>query len=97
MELHFENQTDTSPLLMERSENFSEHIVDIPRSGDSSSSNLSHETTSNAFDVLHYEDRPSSTTRVLVSQPSTSSSNGANSRTSSAVSRGNAHRRRRVH
>ncbi|XVE98528.1 hypothetical protein REPUB_Repub03eG0113600 [Reevesia pubescens] len=93
-ELHSENQTDTCPLLMERSENFSEHIIDIPRSGDTSSSNLSHETTSNGLDVLQREDRPSSSTRVVVSQPSTSSSNGTNSRTSSAVRRGDARRRR---
>ncbi|XVF88198.1 hypothetical protein PTKIN_Ptkin19aG0031000 [Pterospermum kingtungense] len=94
LELPSENQTDTYPLLMERSENFSEHIIDIPRSGDTSSSNFSHDTTSNGLDVLQHDDRPSSSTRVLVSQPSTSSSNGTNSRTSSALRRGEARRRR---
>ncbi|XP_022730080.1 E3 ubiquitin-protein ligase At4g11680-like [Durio zibethinus] len=93
-ELHSENQTDTFPLLMEQSENFSEHIIDIPRSGDTSSSNLSHDTTSNGLDVLQHEERPSSSTRVLVSQPSTFSFNGTNSRTSSSARRGDARHRR---
>ncbi|XVF47929.1 hypothetical protein PTKIN_Ptkin03bG0149200 [Pterospermum kingtungense] len=93
-ELYCENLTDTCPLLMERSENFSEHIIDIPRGGDASSSNLSHETTSNGLDVLQREDRPSTSARVVVSQPSASSSNGTNLRTSSAVRRGDARRRR---
>ncbi|OMO52377.1 Zinc finger, RING-type [Corchorus capsularis] len=93
-ELHSENQTDTCPLLMERSENFSEHIIDIPRTGDTSSSNLSHDRTSNGLDVLQREDRPSTSARVLVSQPTTSSSNVTNSRTSSGVRRGDTRRRR---
>ena len=97
LELHSENRTVTCPLLMERAESFSEHVIDIPRNGDTSPSNLSHETTSNGLDVLQCEDRPSSSARVLVSQPSqpsTSSSNGTNSRTSSAIRRGDARRRR---
>lgn len=93
-ELHSEHRTDTCPLLMERSENFSEHIIDIPRSGETSSSNLSHDRTSNGLDVLQHEDRPSGSARVLGSQPSSFSSNGTNSRTSSAVRRGDARRRR---
>lgn len=93
-ELYCENRTDPCPLSMERSENFSEHIIDIPRTGDTSSSNLSHETTSNGLDVLQREDRPSTSARVLVSQPSASSSNVTNLRTSSAVRRGDARRRR---
>ncbi|KAK8481963.1 hypothetical protein V6N13_144670 [Hibiscus sabdariffa] len=94
LELHSGNIIDTCPLLMERSDNLSEHVIDIPRSGDASSSNLSHETTSNGLDVLQREDRPSSSTRALVSQPPTSSSNVTNSRTSSAVRRGDGRRRR---
>ncbi|XWS70819.1 hypothetical protein CRYUN_Cryun03dG0081700 [Craigia yunnanensis] len=94
LELHSENRTVTCPLLMERAENFSEHVIDIPRNGDTSSSNLSHETTLNGLDVFQCEDRPSTSARVLVSQPSTSSSNGTNSRTSSAIRRGDARRRR---
>ncbi|KAK8501297.1 hypothetical protein V6N13_026996 [Hibiscus sabdariffa] len=78
---------------MERSDNLSEHVIDIPRNGDASSSNLSHETTSNGLDVLQREDRPSSSSRALVFQPPTFSSNVTNSRTSSAVRRGDARRR----
>ncbi|KAK8491166.1 hypothetical protein V6N11_037930 [Hibiscus sabdariffa] len=94
LELHSGNIIDTCPLLMERSDNLSEHVIDIPRSGDASSSNLSHETTSNGLDVLQREDRPSGSTRALVFQPPTSSSNVTNSRTSSAVRRGDGRRRR---
>ncbi|KAE8675857.1 Detected protein of confused Function [Hibiscus syriacus] len=94
LELHSENIADTCQLLMERSDNLSEHVIDMPRSADASSSNLSHETTSNGLDVLQHDDRPSSSTRVLVSQPPTSSSNVMNSRTSSAIRRGDARRRR---
>ncbi|KAA3490425.1 E3 ubiquitin-protein ligase isoform X1 [Gossypium australe] len=93
LELHSENQTETCPLLMERSDNFSEHAIDILASSDTSS-NLSRETTSNGLDVFQREDRPSSSTRVIGSQPSTSSSNGTNSRTPSVVRRGEARRRR---
>ncbi|KAL1167315.1 hypothetical protein V6Z11_A05G010900 [Gossypium hirsutum] len=93
LELHSENQTETCPLLMERSDNFSEHAIDILTSSDTSS-NLSRETTSNGLDVFQREDRLSSSTRVIGSQPSTSSSNGTNSRTPSVVRRGEARRRR---
>ncbi|TYI79277.1 hypothetical protein E1A91_D05G011700v1 [Gossypium mustelinum] len=93
LELHSENQTETYPLLMERSDNFSEHAIDILTSSDTSS-NLSRETTSNGLDVFQREDGPSSSTRVIGSQPSTSSSNGTNSRTPSVVRRGEARRRR---
>ncbi|KAE8665547.1 Phosphatase 2A regulatory B subunit family protein [Hibiscus syriacus] len=94
LELHSENIADTCQLLMARSDNLSEHVIDIPRSGDASSSNLSHETTSNGLDVLQRDDIPSSSTRALVSEPPTSSSNVMNSRTSSAIGRGTARRRR---
>ncbi|KAE8674316.1 hypothetical protein F3Y22_tig00111758pilonHSYRG00042 [Hibiscus syriacus] len=92
-----ENQIDTFPLLMEQPNEFSGHVIDIPRSGDASSSNLSSATTSNGMDVLQHADRPSTSSRALVSQPSQPSifsSNGTNSRTSSTVRRGDARRRR---
>ncbi|MBA0729611.1 hypothetical protein Golax_000055 [Gossypium laxum] len=98
--LHSEYQTDTYPLLMEQPKDFNGHVIDMPRIGDTSSSNSSYETTSNGLDVLQHVDRPSTSARALVSQPSqpsqpsTSSSNGTNSRTSSSVRRGDARRRR---
>ncbi|XP_038993780.1 uncharacterized protein LOC120117592 [Hibiscus syriacus] len=81
---------------MEQPNDFSGHVIDIPRSGDGSSSNLSSATTSNGLDALQHADRPTSSARALVSQPSqpsTFSSNGTNSRTSSTVRRGDARRR----
>ncbi|KAA3486029.1 E3 ubiquitin-protein ligase isoform X1 [Gossypium australe] len=98
--LHSEYQTDTCPLLMEQPKDFNGHVIDMPRIGDTSSSNSSYETTSNGLDVLQHVDRPSTSARALVSQPSqpsqssTSSSNGTNSRISSSVRRGDARRRR---
>ncbi|KAE8729541.1 Phosphatase 2A regulatory B subunit family protein [Hibiscus syriacus] len=86
--LQSENQGDTCPLLMEQPSDFSGHVIDMPRSGDASSSNLSSETTLNGLDVLQHADRPSTSARALASQPSTFSFSGTNSRTSSAVRRG---------
>ncbi|XP_039028183.1 E3 ubiquitin-protein ligase At1g63170-like isoform X2 [Hibiscus syriacus] len=91
--LQSENQGDTYPLLMEQPSDFSGHVIDMPRSDDASSSNLSPETTSNGSDILQHADRPSTSARALVSQPSTFSSSGTNSRTSSAVRRGDSRRR----
>ncbi|KAK8619971.1 hypothetical protein V6N13_066463 [Hibiscus sabdariffa] len=82
---------------MEQPNDFSGHVIDMPRGGDASSSNLSSETTSNGLDALQHADRPSTSARALVSQPSQSStfsSSGTNSRTSSFVRRGDARRRR---
>ncbi|GAV74844.1 zf-RING_2 domain-containing protein [Cephalotus follicularis] len=95
LELHFESQTDTYPLLMERPENLdsSEHIIDIPRSDDASSSPTSYDRTSNGLDTSQPEDRPSSSTRVSNSQPPMSSTNLSNSRNSSYVRRGDRRRR----
>ncbi|KHG16467.1 hypothetical protein F383_05962 [Gossypium arboreum] len=95
--LHSEYQTDTCPLLMEQPKDFNGHVIDMPRIDDTSSSNSSYGTTSNGLDVLQHVDRPSTSARALVSepsQPSTSSSNGTNSRISSSVRRGDARRRR---
>ncbi|CAK7353476.1 unnamed protein product [Dovyalis caffra] len=94
-ELHSESQTDTFPLLMERPENLnsSAHIIDIPRSIDVSVS-PSHDRISSGLEASSHEDRSSSSVRAPSSQPSTSLSNGTNSRSSSLIRRGEARRRR---
>ncbi|KAJ6924666.1 E3 ubiquitin-protein ligase [Populus alba x Populus x berolinensis] len=94
-ELHSESQTDTFPLLMERPENLnsSAHIIDIPRNIEVPGS-PSHDRISNGLEASSHEDRPSSGVRAPGTQPSTSLSNGTNSRSSSLIRRGEARRRR---
>lgn len=94
VELNCESEEDSYPLLMARPENFdsSEHVIDITGTGDSSSS-LPHGRNSNGLNSSQPEDRPSSSTRVPMSQPSISST-GSNSRNSSFIRRGDARRRR---
>lgn len=78
-----ESEADRSPLLMEQQENHidSEHIIDISRTNDDSSS-LSQD-----------EDRPSSSTRASTYQ-SLSTSNRVISRNSSSIRRSDARRPR---
>ncbi|KAH8504285.1 hypothetical protein H0E87_011810 [Populus deltoides] len=94
-ELHSESQTDTFPLLMERPENLnsSAHIIDIPRNIEVPGS-PSHDRISSGLEASSHEDRPSSGVRAPSTQPSTSLSNGTNSRSSSLIRRGEARRRR---
>ncbi|KAJ0031815.1 hypothetical protein Pint_12749 [Pistacia integerrima] len=94
VELHTESQTDTCPLLMERPDTVSssDHVIDIPIA-DASSSNSSHDRTSNGLDALQREDRSSASARTPIPQPATSS-NGSNNRNFSFVRRGEGRRRR---
>ncbi|KAJ6330077.1 hypothetical protein OIU76_008833 [Salix suchowensis] len=94
-ELHSESQIDTIPLLMERPENLnsSAHIIDIPRNIEVSGS-PSHDRISSGLDASSHEDRSLSGVRAPSTQPSTSLSNGTNSRSSSLIRRGEARRRR---
>ncbi|XP_042498294.1 E3 ubiquitin-protein ligase At1g63170-like isoform X2 [Macadamia integrifolia] len=96
LEPHREGQTDQFPLLMERPDNNNdrEHVIHIGKDGDASSSGSPHSDPSPSLDVLHHQDRPSSSTRAPPSQPSLSSSNGSNSRNSSLIRRGDGYGRR---
>ncbi|CAK9136576.1 unnamed protein product [Ilex paraguariensis] len=82
---------------MERTENHdsSEHIIDITSSNGASSSSSSHYRPFNGLDSSQNEDQTSTSSRVPALQPSFSSANGSNSRSSSFVRRGNGHGRRR--
>ncbi|KAL0557684.1 hypothetical protein IC582_006234 [Cucumis melo] len=95
VELNCDSEGDSYPLLMARPEhsNSSEHIIDITGAGDSASSSLPRGRSSNGLNSLQPEDRPSSNTRVPLSQPPISST-GSNSRNSSFIRRGDARRRR---
>lgn len=96
-ERHSVSQTETYPLLMERPESLSasEHIIDIPRSSDSSPS-TSHDRTASGLEASSHIDRPSTSVRTSLPQPSTMTSggNGSNTRNSSFIRRGEARRRR---
>lgn len=96
LETNSSAQTDQYPLLMERvgSHNDHEHIIDISRNGDASSSS-SHDDQPPRTDSTQHEDRPSSSTRPPTYQTSLSSSNRLNSRTSSLRRRGDGYGRRR--
>lgn len=95
LRLHFESQSDTYPLLMDRPENNGiVHIIDISGSDDAPSTSSSHGRPSNGLNTLQQEERASSSARLPISQPSVSSSNGSNSRNSSLTRRGDARRRR---
>ncbi|KAJ4951346.1 hypothetical protein NE237_028178 [Protea cynaroides] len=81
LEPHREGHTDQFPLLMEHPDNHDdlEHVIDIGRGGDASSSGLSHSDPLPSLDLPHLEDRPSSTTHAPASQSSSNSSNSRNS------------------
>ncbi|XP_017978792.1 PREDICTED: E3 ubiquitin-protein ligase At1g63170 [Theobroma cacao] len=87
-------QTDRYPLLMERVESHSdqEHIIDITRHDDASSSS-SHDEQPPGLNLTQSEDRPSSSTQAPTNQ--TSSSNRLNSRNSSFMRRSDGYGRRR--
>ncbi|XP_071723494.1 E3 ubiquitin-protein ligase At1g63170 [Rutidosis leptorrhynchoides] len=93
LELQSESRSDICPLLMERVGNCN-HIIDIPQTTDPSSSQSSYERTSSSLNTQQHEDIPSSSTRVSVTQPSTSSTNSSNARNNSVVRRGDNRRRR---
>ncbi|KAM5566279.1 E3 ubiquitin-protein ligase [Rosa sericea] len=97
LKLQLESQTYTTPLLMEQSrpENIAsnEHIIDIAGSEHASSSSLPHGRSLNGLNATQ-QDRPSSSPRAPVSQPSIFSSNGSNSRNTSVARRGETRRRR---
>ncbi|XP_065850042.1 E3 ubiquitin-protein ligase At1g63170 isoform X2 [Euphorbia lathyris] len=94
-EQHSQTETDTYPLLMEQSNNLScnEHIIDMPRRIDVSSSTSNDRTTS-GLEASSREDMPSTSVRTPVSNPSTASSNASSNRNSSSTRRGEARRRR---
>lgn len=95
LELHCESITDIYPLLMERQEshNGCDHIIDITRSVDASSSTSS--MPSQRLDPPEHEERPLSSVRAPVSDPPFSFSNSSNStRNSSFLRRGDGRRRR---
>lgn len=89
-------QIDQYPLLMERMEshNIHQHIIDVSRNDDASSSS-SHDEQPARMDSTQHEDRPSSSTQVPAYQTSLSSSNRLNFRTSSFRRRGDGYGRRR--
>lgn len=93
LRLHFESQSETYHLLMDRQENSSDiaHIIDITGSDDVPSTSSSPDRP-NGLDMLQQEDRASSSARAPIPQPSVS--NGSNSRNSSLPRRGDTRRRR---
>uniref|UniRef100_A0A5B7A3A7 RING-type domain-containing protein n=1 Tax=Davidia involucrata TaxID=16924 RepID=A0A5B7A3A7_DAVIN len=95
--LHRKVQSEKLPLLMERPETIidSEHVIDITGSSGASSSSSSHDRPFNGSDPLQHEDRPSTSVRAPIFQPSISSVGGSNSRNSSLIRRGDRHGRRR--
>ncbi|TYG49296.1 hypothetical protein ES288_D10G082600v1 [Gossypium darwinii] len=88
-------QTDHYPLLMERveSHNGEEHIIDIMRRDDASSSTSQDERPS-GVDLTQSEDRPSSSTQTPTNRTSFSS-NRLNSRNSSFARNSDGYGRRR--
>ncbi|OMO54182.1 E3 ubiquitin-protein ligase [Corchorus capsularis] len=87
-------QIDQYPLLMERVESHSdqEHIIDIARHDDTSSS-TSHDDQPSGVSLTQSEDRPSSSSQAPINQ--TSSSNRLNSRNPSFMRRSDGYGRRR--
>ncbi|KAK2978216.1 hypothetical protein RJ640_024249 [Escallonia rubra] len=88
-----ENPTDRYPLLMERTEN-DEHVIDMKRGGEASSSSSSTDVSPRRFNPSHNEDGPSSSPRAPTTHASSSSTNGSNFRSSSLGRRGEAFGRR---
>ncbi|KAF8393315.1 hypothetical protein HHK36_021556 [Tetracentron sinense] len=97
LEPHCESQTDRHPLLMEHRENHNdrEHIIDITRGGNVSSSDSYIDDPPPGVDLPQHEDGPSRSTRTPISQSSLPYSNGSNSRNASFIRRGDAYGRRR--
>lgn len=85
--------TDRYPLLMDSTETHEdEHVIDIERGGDTSSSGSSDDDSSRD---VHNEDRPSSSPRVPITHSPSSSSTGSNSRSPSLGRRSEGFGRRR--
>uniref|UniRef100_A0A1D1YWC5 E3 ubiquitin-protein ligase At4g11680 n=1 Tax=Anthurium amnicola TaxID=1678845 RepID=A0A1D1YWC5_9ARAE len=96
VEQQSEGPTDRHPLLMESRANHGGHelVIDITR-GNFPSSSDSHQNDPNDSDGLTHEDRPSTSTQVPVTQPSSSSSSTAsNSRNGAFIRRGDGYVRR---
>ncbi|XP_059658055.1 E3 ubiquitin-protein ligase At1g63170 [Cornus florida] len=95
--LHRKSQVDKLSLLMDRPENHNvtQHVIDITSSIDASSSSSSHDRPFSGIDPLQHEDRPSTSVRTPVFQPSASSANGSTSRNSSFIRRGDRQGRHR--
>ncbi|KAL2236079.1 E3 ubiquitin-protein ligase At1g63170 [Sesamum indicum] len=93
---HCKSQTSKVPLLMERadSRNDNEHVIDIPSTGEASSSSSSHERPASGLEQQHGEDHPSTSASVSVHQPPLFSA-GSNPRNPSIVRRGNSRGRQR--
>ncbi|GMY34265.1 E3 ubiquitin-protein ligase At1g63170 [Fagus crenata] len=96
LEANSNARTDEFPLLMEQmeSDNNHEHILDISRNNDTSSSS-SRDDQPARMDSIQHEDRPSSSTQPTTYQTFLSSSNRLNSRSSSLRRRGDGYSRRR--
>ncbi|KAF7148938.1 hypothetical protein RHSIM_Rhsim03G0245500 [Rhododendron simsii] len=79
-----ENTTDSYPLLMEPQENNEnhEHLIDIERGSDASSSGSSQNGSPRGSTLSHREDRPSSSIPIPITQLPSSASNSSNSRSS---------------
>lgn len=94
-ESQWNRQTDKYPLLMEQPDrrNENEHVIDIRRSVEASSSSSARDRISNELEPTQHEDRPSSSTRA--SHLSFPLPNISNSRNPSSSRRGNGHGRRR--
>ncbi|KAJ0006676.1 hypothetical protein Pint_29918 [Pistacia integerrima] len=88
-------QTDQYPLLMEQlhSHNEQEHIIDITRNDDASSSS-SHDEQSRGMDLHQHEERSSSSSTAPTYHSSSTSANRLNSRNSSFMRRGDGYGRR---
>ncbi|XP_010249880.1 PREDICTED: E3 ubiquitin-protein ligase At1g63170-like [Nelumbo nucifera] len=97
LEPNREGQTDRYPLLMEHPDNHNdrEHVIDIVRGDDASSSGSSHGDPSPGMDLPQHDDRPSSSTQAPTSQSTSSSTNGSNTRNASFIRRGDGYGRRR--
>ncbi|XP_058206797.1 E3 ubiquitin-protein ligase At1g63170-like [Rhododendron vialii] len=91
-----ENTTDSYPLLMEPQENNEnqEHLIDIERGSDASSSGSSQNGSPRGSTLSHREDRPSSSIPIPITQLPSLASNSSNSRSSPTTRRGEGSGRR---
>ncbi|KAG5559405.1 hypothetical protein RHGRI_009067 [Rhododendron griersonianum] len=91
-----ENTTDSYPLLMEPQENNEnqEHLIDIERGSDASSSGSSQNGSPRGSTLSHREDRPSSSIPIPITQLPSSASNSSNSSSSPTTRRGEGSGRR---
>ncbi|XP_028121437.1 E3 ubiquitin-protein ligase At1g63170-like isoform X1 [Camellia sinensis] len=91
-----ENSTDRYPLLKEPHENNEnqDHVIDIERGRDTSSSGSSHNGSPHGSNMPHHENTPSSGVRLPITPSPSSSPHGSNSRSSSVSRRGEGSGRR---